>query len=60
VLTHIDSQVGRRLAPKWGFSIPIVEIIISALKDIGQQKANPTIPVDEIDGKLKRKLKPGG
>jgi hypothetical protein len=31
-----------------------VEIMISALKDIGQPKANPTIPIDEIDWKLKR------
>jgi hypothetical protein len=41
-------------APKWSFSIPIVEIMVSALKDIGQPKANPTIPIDEIDWKLKR------
>jgi hypothetical protein len=32
----------------------MVEIMISALKDIGQPKANPAVPVDEIDGKLKR------
>jgi hypothetical protein len=53
VLTHIDSYVSRRLAPKRSFSIPIVEITIHASKDIGQPKANPTVPVDEINGKLK-------
>ena len=32
----------------------MVEIVVAALKDVGQPKPNPTISVDEIDGKLKR------
>jgi hypothetical protein len=32
----------------------MVEIVVAALEDVGQQKSNPTIPVDEIDGELKR------
>jgi len=43
-----------RPAPKWRFSIPKVEIVVAALKDVWQPKPDPTIPVDEIDGELKR------
>jgi hypothetical protein len=32
----------------------MVEIVVAALKDVGQPKPNPTIPVNEIDGELKR------
>jgi len=46
--------MSRRPAPKWRFSIPMVEIVVAALKDVGQPKPNPTVPVDEIDGELKR------
>jgi|SRR6266852_4940330 len=42
-----------RPAPKRRFSIPEVEIVVAALKDVGQPKPNSTIPVDEIDGELK-------
>src|SRR6266403_6325655 len=43
-----------RLAPEGRFSIPMVEFVVAALKDVGQPKPNITIPLDEIDGKLKR------
>ena len=32
----------------------MVEIVVAALKDVGKPKPNSTIPVDEIDGELKR------
>jgi len=32
----------------------MVEIVITTLKDVGQPKTNSAIPIDEIDGKLKR------
>lgn len=32
----------------------MVEFMIAALKDVGQPKPNVTIPLDEIDGELKR------
>lgn len=32
----------------------MVEIVVAALKDVGQPKPNPTISVDKIDGELKR------
>jgi|SRR6266850_328490 len=37
--------------------MPVVEVIVTALKDVWKPKANPTIPVYEENGKLKRGLR---
>lgn len=49
----IDRYMSCRSAPKWRFSIPMVEIVVAALKDVRQPKPNLPIPFDEIDGELK-------
>jgi hypothetical protein len=37
--------------------MPVVEVIITTLKDVWKPKANPTIPIYEENGKLKRGLR---
>jgi hypothetical protein len=46
--------MGGSYAPERCLGIPVAKIMITALKDVRKPKANPTIPVHEEYGKLKR------
>jgi hypothetical protein len=48
--------MGGSYAPERCLGIPVAKIMITALKDVRKPKANPTIPVHEEYGKLKRGL----
>jgi hypothetical protein len=48
--------MGGCYAPEQCLAIPVVEIMITALEDVREPKANPTIPIHEEYGKLKRGL----
>jgi hypothetical protein len=46
--------MSRRPSSKRCFSIPIVKIVVAALKDVGQPEAKLTVHFDEINGELER------